>query len=27
VVNNFFYERLTALPSIKVYIDGFGKQD
>jgi len=26
VVNNFFYERLTALPSIKVYIDGFGKQ-
>jgi len=27
VVNNFFYERLTALPSIKVYLDGFGKQD
>jgi hypothetical protein len=22
VVNNFFYERLTALPSIKLYIDG-----
>jgi hypothetical protein len=26
-VNNFFYERLTALPSIRVYIDGFKKQD
>jgi len=23
IVNNFFYEKLTALPSIKVYIDGF----
>ena len=23
IVNNFFYERLTAVPSIKVYIDGF----
>lgn len=23
VVNNFFYERLTALPSIRAYIDGF----
>ena len=23
IVNNFFYERLTALPSIKLYIDGF----
>jgi acetolactate synthase small subunit len=24
IVNNFFYEKLTALPSIKVYIDEFG---
>jgi hypothetical protein len=23
VVNNFFYDRLTALPTIKVYLDGF----
>lgn len=23
IVNNFFYERLTALPSIRIYIDGF----
>ena len=23
IVNNFFYERLTAVPSIKVYIDHF----
>jgi hypothetical protein len=23
IVNNFFYERLTAVPSIKVYIDRF----
>jgi len=23
IVNNFFYERLTALPSIQIYIDGF----
>ncbi|OGO15224.1 MAG: hypothetical protein A2Z14_08365 [Chloroflexi bacterium RBG_16_48_8] len=27
VVNNFFYERLTALPSIKLYIDGFQEQN
>jgi len=26
IVNNFFYERLTALPSIKLYIDGFQEQ-
>ncbi|HET7011616.1 MAG TPA: hypothetical protein VFI11_12645 [Anaerolineales bacterium] len=24
IVNNFFYDRLTAVPSIKVYIDGVG---
>jgi acetolactate synthase small subunit len=23
IVNNFFYEKMTALPSIKVYIDEF----
>jgi acetolactate synthase small subunit len=23
IVNNFFYEKLTGLPKIKVYIDGF----
>jgi hypothetical protein len=23
VVNNFFYEKLTAVPEIKVYMDGF----
>lgn len=26
LVNNFFYERLTALPAIKVYIDGVQKK-
>jgi hypothetical protein len=26
VVNNFFYERLTALPSIRLYIDSFQEQ-
>lgn len=25
-VNNFFYEKLTALPTIKVYLDSFGKR-
>lgn len=25
-VNNFFYERLTAVPSIRVYIDGFREE-
>jgi hypothetical protein len=25
IVNNFFYEKLTAVPSIQVYIDGFEK--
>ena len=25
IVNNFFYEKLTALPTIKVYIDKFSK--
>jgi hypothetical protein len=23
VVNNFFYDRLTAVPTIRAYIDGF----
>jgi hypothetical protein len=23
VVNNFFYDRLTAVPEIKAYMDGF----
>ncbi|HMN59840.1 MAG TPA: hypothetical protein PJ988_05720, partial [Anaerolinea sp.] len=26
VVNNFFYERLTGLPTIKAYMDGFQAQ-
>ena len=25
IVNNFFYEKMTALPSLKVYIDSFQK--
>ena len=25
IVNNFFYDRLTAMPTIKVYMDGFQK--
>jgi hypothetical protein len=27
IVNNFFYERLTALPSIRLYIDSFQEND
>jgi len=27
VVNNFFYDRLTAVPSIKAYIDGYQTED
>ncbi len=23
IVNNFFYDRLTAMPTIKAYMDGF----
>ncbi len=26
VVNNFFYEKLTGIPEIKVYIDSFQKK-
>lgn len=26
LVNNFYYERLTAVPTIKAYMDGLGKQ-
>jgi hypothetical protein len=26
VVNNFFYEKLTGIPEIKIYMDGFQKQ-
>ena len=26
LVNNFYYERLTAVPTIKDYMEGLGKQ-
>jgi len=26
IVNNFFFEKLTALPAIQIYIDGFQKK-